>query len=313
MPSVRDTVAIIVVNYGSSDLLAQNVTPLSVSIPEALVVVVDNFTTPEERSRVASLADLNGWSTVMSEMNEGFGIGMNRGVAEALALGANVFLLLNPDATIDRASVDQLVHDVVRTPLTMLSPTVERPDGSIWFDGSDLYLDDGRIRAARRRSALYGDRYRAWLSGACLVVSKELWLRIGGFSEGYFLYWEDVDLSWRAQAAGGAISVHPIARAVHAEGGTQDVGAHRSGQAKSTSYYYYNIRNRLLFASLHLDTFTLGAWLRASRAVSWEILMQGGRRQLLQSPKPLLAAARGLRHGRRIARAELKRRSAGES
>ncbi|WP_354567043.1 glycosyltransferase family 2 protein [Glaciihabitans sp. UYNi722] len=313
MPDLLSTVAIIVVSYGSSDLLEQNLLPVVDSTPEAYVVVIDNFTTSEERAKVRALADLHGWTAVLSDVNEGFGIGMNRGVDQALSLGATSFLLLNPDATIDRSSLEELAQGVARSPLELLSPTVVRPDGSVWFAGSDLYLVDGRIRGARRRSPEHGDRYRPWLSGACLMVSRELWALVGGFRSDYFLYWEDVDLSWRIQKVGGTIAVHPSAQAVHAEGGTQKKASSHVGQAKSTTYYYYNIRNRLIFASLYLDDVDLRAWLRVACAVSWEILMQGGRRQLIHSPKPLLAAARGFRHGRRIARAELKRRSASGS
>ena len=146
------------------------------------------------------------------------------------------------------------------------------------------------------------------------MLTAALWDRIDGFDPGYFLYWEDVDLSHRVRAAGGRLEVVADATAVHAEGGTQSTDGRRRarspGGAEVVRYYYYNIRNRLLFASRAPARFRparLAA--RATLRVSWEILLQGGRRQFLRSAAPLVAGWRGVRDGRRLVREELRRRS----
>jgi glycosyltransferase involved in cell wall biosynthesis len=115
--------------------------------------------------------------------------------------------------------------------------------------------------------------------------------RIGGFDEGYFLYWEDVDLGYRAVAAGGTVILRDDLVAVHDEGGTHADG--RPEGAKSAVYYRYNCRNRLAFGSRHLNRRQLLRWLVTTPAVSWEILLRGGRRQLLHSPGLLWAAVAG--------------------
>jgi GT2 family glycosyltransferase len=310
-PDAPPIVAIVVVNYGSSALLADNLVPLSRAVPGALVVVVDNRTTEDERSRVSALAAGGGWLTVLPDGNKGFGGGMNLGVARARESGARCFLLLNPDATIAADQLSALVERGSGHPLTMLSPRIVRPDGSRWFDGADLYLDDGRIHSRRRREQLAPTRWEPWLSGACLLVSDELWDLVGGFDEEYFLYWEDVDLSHRVLAAGGALEVCDDIVAIHAEGGTQGEGHEREGGAKSGTYYYYNIRNRMLFASRNLEPGDLRRWRRLSLAVAWEVLLQGGRRQFLRSPIALTSGARGVRDGMRIAHRTLRNASAG--
>jgi hypothetical protein len=80
----------------------------------------------------------------------------------------------------------------------------------------------------------------------------------------------------------------------HDAGGTQ--GARR-GRAKSARYYYFNARNRLRFAARHLPRRQLLRWLASTPRVSLEILLQGGRRQLLRSPVPLLAVTAGAAAG----------------
>lgn len=305
----RSRLAVVVVNYGSHGLLESNLWPVSVHTPDAQVVVVDNYTTATERATVVEQASVHGWELVLPDDNLGFGVGMNAGVARAAELGADVFLLLNPDASIDPTSLDVLRSRVDLEPLTLVSPTVLRPDGTVWFAGTDLYLDTGEMRSSRRR--VPGARVEPWLSGACLMVSKQLWALVGGFADGYFLYWEDVDLSHRVSVAGGALLVDPTATAVHAEGGTQNVDAHSASTAKSPAYYYYNTRNRLLYAARHLSPQDRRRWARSSLSAACEILLQGGRRQLTKPWRPVSAVVRGTTAGLILMRKEVRGAEAG--
>ncbi len=299
MSDHRLRLAVIVVNYGSHELLEENLRPVGESELAPIVVVVDNPTTTAERRAVTAQAATNGWTLVEPAVNLGFGAGMNAGVERAVELGADTFLLLNPDATIDVASVEVLLARVVDQPMTLVAPVVIRPDGEIWSAGVDLHLDSGQMRGRSRRQP--GARVMFWLSGACLMVSRTLWERLDGFADGYFLYWEDVDLSRRVIDAGGTLSVEPGARAVHSQGGTQEVG---HGRGRSATYYYYNTRNRLLYAARHLDSRDRRRWARSAAAAGWEILMRGGRRQLLRPRGPVGAVLRGTADGLRLMRSE---------
>lgn len=292
--------AVVVVNYGSSSLLERNLAPLTRDHTELVTVVVDNFSSADERARLRALADREGWVRVEQE-NLGFGGGMNAGVARAGELGAEAFLLLNPDAAIGGEDAARLLAAVRAEPLTLTAPVISRPDGSPWFAGSDLYLADGRIRSRARR--IPGAAVAPWLTGACLAVSRELWQAVGGFDPDYFLYWEDVDFSWRVRQVGGQLRVLEEARAVHAEGGTQGVSHEAgSGSAKSATYYYFNIRNRLLFAAKHLEPEQRRAWAGVTWRVAGEVLRQGGRRQFLRPFAALDAGRRGIADGLRALR-----------
>ncbi|RFA13012.1 hypothetical protein B7R21_09210 [Subtercola boreus] len=301
--------AIVVVNYGSTSLLEANLAPLTRRQPELTVVIVDNFSTEEERTRLIALAARENWNTVLPTGNTGFGGGMNRGVLHAEQLGAKLLLLLNPDVEIAEKALELLTEAGLADGDTLYSPQILRPDGSVWFNGSDLYLNDGRIRSARRRTAGSLVAIEPWLSGACLLLTRELWNSTGGFDEQYFLYWEDVDFSHRVARAGGRLQVVTEAIAVHAEGGTHEGGGYsHAGEPKSNTYYYYNIRNRLLFAVRHLDDQGLVRWSGLTRTIAWEVLQQGGRRQFTRSLSPLFAAFRGMRDGRRLVKEELRSR-----
>ncbi len=298
--------ALVTVNYGSSALLEQNLASMA-KTTEVLVVVVDNFSTPAERDAVTALCWREGWRLLASDANPGFGAAINAGVAAAAAAGANRFVIVNPDASLPPDDLRRLIR-ACDVPGVLAAPIVLRPDGSIWSAGGDLYLSDGRIRSVGRRGEAPGEERILWLSGACLAFSAEVWAVLGGFSDDYFLYWEDVDLSYRALREGLILRVVEDAVVIHAEGGTQQAGLARSGQAKSGTYYRYNVRNRLLFGARFMEERRWRSWLRHTPKVSWEILLQGGRRQFLHRPQVLLSAGRGLLEGLVLAGRERARR-----
>lgn len=288
---------LVVVNYGSADLLAHNLVESAARARAEVVVVVDNPTGPDERHRVRELARQQDWRIVEPDRNLGFGGGVNAGVAAAISAGARDLVVLNPDAVLLAGCVDGLraadaEHD------TVCAPRIVTSAGSTWFDGADVYLDDGVTRGRSKRERFAGARRWEWLSGACLWIPVEVWRATGGFDEEYFLYWEDVDFSRRAVAAGARLAVVSDAVAVHDEGGTQ--GRTAGAAAKSETYYYFNIRNRMLFARKHLSADDARVWGDSIWPSAREVLLRGGRKQFLFSLAPWRGGARGVRAAFRL-------------
>lgn len=290
--------AVVVVNYRSAHLLERNLVPLTRECPDVTPIVVDNFSTLSERCRIMELAQAEEWQLLCLDENRGFGAGVNAGVAAARRSGADTFLFLNPDAHIDCRSLDVLRARFDEERFSILSPRIIRPDNSTWFAGCALTLDRGRI--VSRPEQRHDERELAWLSGACLITGSEVWDVTGGFDEDYFLYWEDVDLSVRAAAEGAALAVVDAVRVVHDEGGTQN----RSPTDDfSWDYYFFNIRNRLLFAAKNLDRADRRRWYRCSVRESYRILRRGGgRRKVLRPWIPLWCAVTALWAGWRMGR-----------
>jgi GT2 family glycosyltransferase len=291
--------AVVVVNYGSSALLEENLA--SAGLPDAgfQVVVVDNFTASPELDRLRTLASRHRWELVALPENTGFGGGCNAGVARARELGCDAFVLVNPDVVADADVLRALVTHVLREPAALVSPTIRRPGGGLWFAGGDLLLDRGTTRMVPIGGSASGE---PWVAGTCLAVSEQLWERLAGFDEAYFLYWEDVDLSHRCLLAGGSVVTRPDLEVVHSVGGTQGAG-------KSAVYFRYNCRNRLLFAARHLPSSLVLRWLVTTPRYTREVLLRGGRRSLLQRPSLVLAAARGTAAGVTLAVRDILARS----
>ena len=247
-------------------------------------MVVDNPSSIEETRRIRELCTTNEWSLVELPRNAGFGAGVNAGVARARELDCTRLLALNPDATIDADSVRILLAASGAEPRALVAPRIVRSDGTAWFSGAVLDPRNGTTRRARG-GELEGDR--TWQTGACFLATIAMWDEVGGFDDDYFMYWEDIDLSWRWREAGGRLILLPDATAVHDAGGTQ------AGAGKSSLYVYFNCRNRLLFARKRFASRYGRRWWPGSIAYAWSVATRGSRRMLAKHPLLLWSAFRG--------------------
>lgn len=279
-----DRLALVVVNFASSSLLAANLVDPGLRGVIGCIVVVDNPSTAGETRRVRELCVTNDWTLVELPRNEGFGAGVNAGVARARELGCTRVLALNPDATIDADSVRALLAASRADPRALIGPRIVRPDATVWFAGAVLDPRAGTTRRAREEEL---DGETTWQTGACVLATITMWDEVGGFDDDYFMYWEDIDLSWRWREAGGRLIVHEKATVVHDAGGTQ------AGAGKSPLYVYFNCRNRLLFARKRLGSSYGRRWWRGSIAYGWSVATRGSRRMLAKHPLLLWSAFRG--------------------
>jgi N-acetylglucosaminyl-diphospho-decaprenol L-rhamnosyltransferase len=297
-PDEAERLGIVVVTFGAAELLEANLATIDTADLGAEVVIVDNFHSPAQRAAITASAAPRGWTVLAMPTNLGFGAAANHGVRKAQALGCSAFLLLNPDARLSTEAIQELWRACESDPMTMQSPRIVRSDGSVWFRGGKLDARSGNVIAGNT------DDRDGWLTGACLMVHRDLWRRLGGFDPDFFLYWEDVDLSRRCLDSGGRLRVRQELVAVHEVGGTQRAAG------KSRGYYYFNCRNRLLFAAKHLRAAGLLRWIVATPSASWRVMTRGGgRRRLLTSPATLWAGLRGSVAGLVVAFAALVRRS----
>ena len=306
-PVGEAVIGVIVVNYQSHAMLEQHLAGLA-SADFVRIIVVDSYSDDVERHAVEELSRKRGWRCVGSTKNLGFAHGVNLGVRRARSLGCVNVLLLNPDAVVSADVLAELNRRVRAAPDRMFAPRIADSSGRTVFDGSQIVMRTGRLQSKEPQATdTAAGGAQPWLTAACAASSLDVLDRVGGLDESYFLYWEDVDLSYRAGAAGIGLVVCDDLVAVHDEGGTQ--GRSSTGRPSHGCYYRYNARNRLLFAARNLPTSILLRWLVHTPVESAQILLRGGRRQLVQSPWPLAEIIRGSVAGVGIALAELLRRA----
>jgi GT2 family glycosyltransferase len=131
---------------------------------------------------------------ILRGSNDGFGAGHNRAAA---ASSAPFLFVLNPDTELPPECIARL-HAVAAG-------------------------DEARVAAWEARQLPYEHPKdydpvtleTGWFSGACVVLRRAAFDAVGGFDPAYFLYCEDVDLSWRLRAAGWRLRYVPRATVRH--------------------------------------------------------------------------------------------------
>ncbi|OJH40414.1 glycosyltransferase family 2 protein [Cystobacter ferrugineus] len=129
--------------------------------------------------------------------NLGFGAAHNRMMARVFASpGVSGYVCVNPDGVLHPDCLARLVEEASRVPRTGLVEARLFPDEH-----------PKRYHPVTHETP--------WCSGCVLLVTRELWRTVGGFDEHFFMYCEDVDLSWRARAAGFSVRLAPQALVHH--------------------------------------------------------------------------------------------------
>lgn len=231
MTSVRDRVAAVVVNYNAGAYLVPCVRSLR-DADVAQIVVADNSSSDGSLDELRT-AD-SAVTIVETGGNFGYGGGVNRGV-RAVPAGADVLLVCNPDLVIEAPAVKAMLAALDADPaLGMVGPRIHNEDGSHYpsartvpgpFDAvghAFLGIVMPNNRFTRRYRMLDVDqsvpRRVHWISGACFAIRRDLFDRIGGFDEQFYMYLEEVDLCSRARAAGAEIGYEPAAQIMHVGG-----------------------------------------------------------------------------------------------
>jgi GT2 family glycosyltransferase/glycosyltransferase involved in cell wall biosynthesis len=248
VPTVR-RIAAVVVNYRTPidthlavrSLLASRRRPQQ-------VIVVDNDGPDQLRAAAAT------WGPDITYLhtgaNLGFAGGINAGVRLALDAGADAVLLVNSDAVLAPSCLTHLEQALdTHSGAAITAPLLlaRHDPATIASAGIDYDPRTGRMRerhAGRRRTEVEitaGDRVAA--SGCVLLVTRDVWERVGLLDERYFFGFEDIDLCLRAAAVGLGTCVDVKAVAYHEGGGSLGPTAPRR--------FYFGVRNHLMLAGDH--------------------------------------------------------------
>ncbi len=257
-------VAVIIVNYRSAELALRALASLAEERKRpglALeVMVVENASGDEARLRAGIEPYAEFARLVVSPENGGFGAGNNLGVRSLLAAGsrARYFHFLNPDTVVYPGAVLALARFLEAHPRGGAAGSrFQHEDGTPWpiafrFPTPLSEIESGaslgvvsRLLQRRAISRELGDTAEQvdWLSGASMMVRRELLASVGGFDEAYFLYFEETDLCLRAKQAGWEIWYVPDSRVMHVRGQSTGVTA-LDGKPRRLPRYWFESRRR---------------------------------------------------------------------
>ena len=257
-------VSVVVVNYqGADDTIACLEGLRALDWPrEALeLIVVDNASGDGSVERIKQAAP--GITLLALDRNTGFAGGCNAGIRKA---SGQYVALLNNDARPDpqwlRAAVTVLDREaavacVASKVLDWEGGTVDFVDAALSFYGHGFKLHVGAPDSADYD--VEGDVLFA--SGAALVMRSDVFTKVGGFDERYFMFFEDVDLGWRLWLLGHRVRYVPGSLVYHRHHATMA----RFGRWRE---HYLLERNALFTIYKNYDDETLAAVLPASLALA---------------------------------------------
>lgn len=198
-------VGIIVLNYNGKRCLLSCLESLDrLEYRNKDIIVVDNNSADDSLKEAEK--KFSHFVFVRNSKNQGFAKGMNIGIKEALARGAEWCWLFNYDALSHPQTLDKLISATQEnTKVGLLSPMIYETDSDrIWF--AKGRIDFWRMRTVHARPTkqeLAAKTYKSeFLTGCALLIKKELIEKIGFLDENFFLYYEDADYSLRAAQAG---------------------------------------------------------------------------------------------------------------
>ncbi len=254
----------VIVNYKTPDLTIRSLDALVVALaglPGSRVIVVDNDSRDGSYDKLARAIEERGLQAsvelVASPKNGGFGYGCNIGIARnaASATPAKYVYILNSDAFPEPDAVRVLVDFMEAHPRA-------------GFIASCVIDRHGNLRhPARRFPTIFSEFDRAlrwgwvsrrlarwhlhlppsdmpikaeWVGGVSMMLRKEALDEVGGFDEGFFLYFEETDLMYRAAKHGWETWLVPASKVSH-------VGSASTGMtdlSRPTPAYWFQSRDR---------------------------------------------------------------------
>lgn len=252
--------SIIIVAANSGPLLRACVASVLAETVPLEVIVVDNASSDGEIETLAVERAGDARLRIMrNDANLGFGPACNRGATQTRG---DVLLFLNPDCAWRAgtlASMRSLLDGDSR--IGLLGIAVFDPDGTLARGTRRrdpmlrraLMTLSGLSRLESRCPALAGvemppaqadadvESVEA-VSGACMMLPRDVFERVGGFDEGYFLHVEDLDLCRRVRDAAMRVAYAARLRVTHAQGSSSRSRPVFVARAKHCGMWRYFIK-----------------------------------------------------------------------
>lgn len=216
------------------------------------IFVVDNASQDDSVRIIEESYGMDGRvETVLLDDNYGFSYANNVGIRRADEWGADYTMLLNNDTEAEPDMLVQLVACAERHPGSVITAKIYYSDNRkiLWFAGGEVSPMIRKIRHTgldqKDRGQFNEERQIGFATGCCMMLPGSVIKKCGGLDERFFMYYEDVEYSFRLKKMGIPIYYCPKAILYH------KVGASSKGTG-STICAYYIARNWLICNRMHL-------------------------------------------------------------
>lgn len=256
MKRSAESIAVVVLNYkGLEDTLSCVAALRRQTFENFKIVLVENGSHDGSAETFRNLAKSNlaGCEIIYNDKNLGFAGGVNTGIEWALANDFDAVALFNNDAIPDKKWLESLAKNL-SSDIGIVTGLLLHADGKTIDSTGDYYsiwglpFPRGRDQPAAKAAK---SGYVFGASGGASLYSCEMFRDIGIFDDDFFAYFEDADISFRAQLSGWKVYYTDTAIAYHEQGGTsKKMGGFTVYQAFKNwpILFIKNVPNRLLFS-----------------------------------------------------------------
>lgn len=214
--------SVIIISFNTRKLTEECLASVIKSLKETKltyeIIVVDNVS--EDGTREMLKKKFPSVKTILNSENVGFGKGNNQGIRTAKG---EYVLLLNSDTVVLNNAIGKLVSYAKQHPNAFIGPKLLNPDrspqsscgpffslpvvfASLFLKGDFIGLTRWSPNRARKVD---------WVSGACILAPKKLFMQDLLFDENIFMYMEEIDLLMRARKKGYPTYFYPRSLIVH--------------------------------------------------------------------------------------------------
>ena len=288
-------VGIIIVNYKTPDLTIECLRSLYLEKELSCfsVVVVDNDSQDGSFEKISAAIVSEDWSDWVkikaSIYNGGFSYGNNIAIREFLAVEASpeYFYLLNPDTVVRKGAINELVQFMhVRPKVGIAGSRIETEEGQPLHSAFKFHTCWSELERGFKWGVLTkllnrwvssqeipNEPVRTdWVSGASMMIRREVIDQLGLLDEAYFMYYEETDFCMQANRTGWESWYVPASRVVHFVG--QSSGITNDKMSKRMPTYWFESRQRYFLKNCGFIHLVLADLFWLIGFISWKLRNQ---------------------------------------
>lgn len=248
---VMKDLAIIILNYNSSDKIVNQVTKLmDEGISSSNFYIVDNNSEKKDKYNLFDFTKSNNLNFIQSIENGGYAEGNRLAIEKSVEDKKNYFLILNPDIEIAGSIVQNLYNAMIEDEeLYILGPRIcEKENREIIFsDGGKLntsnFFEANHINIGKNIKDIEMPTFNYdidYINGSAMMFKKELLNLIGRMREDFFMYYEETEWCYRLDKVPNAKQAIMTSMVVYHELSKDD-----------PFKKFYLTRNRIFMCRLH--------------------------------------------------------------
>jgi GT2 family glycosyltransferase len=243
-------VAIILLNWNTPEHTINCIASLLQYCNEHLynIIVTDNGSTDNSLSlikdRYPNLIYID------NKINLGFAEGNNRALKYSIDNNYQYSLILNTDTLVDEDIVTKLSNHLnIHTEAAAVQPAI------YWmYNKSQIWNGEGHFNkllgktTSNTKQPDYDDgtfKVADWLTGCCMCIRNSALVNVGLFNKLLFLYFEDVDLSFRLRNSGYNLHYLPSCKMYHEAGVSAKIAPNKKEGTLNPIIHYYIARNHI--------------------------------------------------------------------